>query len=198
MEAIVERCCGLDVHQATVVACVPCGDVKGKPRKEIRTFGTSTPELLTLREWLTAAGVTHVGMESTGVYWKPVHAVLENSFELIVGNARHIKAVPGRKTDVKDSEWLAELVRHGLIRRSFVPPRPIRVLRDLVRFRRKLVESRTTERNRVLKLLETANLKASRGPAPRRAACTTRGSSWRRHPARGSSWRWHAWPDALS
>jgi transposase len=159
MEAIVERCCGLDVHQATVVACVLCGDAKGKPRKEIRTFGTSTPELLTLRDWLAAAGVTHVGMESTGVYWKPVHAVLEDGFELIVGNARHIKAVPGRKTDVKDSEWLAELVRHGLIRRSFVPPRPIRVLRDLVRFRRKLVESRTTERNRVLKLLETANLK---------------------------------------
>lgn len=159
MEAIVERCCGLDVHQATVVACVLCGGAKRPPHKEIRTFGTSTPELLALRDWLTAGGVTHVGMESTGVYWKPVHAVLEDGFTLILGNARHIKAVPGRKTDVKDSEWLAQLVRHGLIRPSFVPPPPIRVLRDLVRFRRKLVESRTTERNRVLKLLETAGLK---------------------------------------
>jgi transposase len=159
MEAIVERCAGLDVHQATVVACVLCGSATARPRQELRTFGTTTPQLLALREWLQACGVTHVGMESTGVYWKPVYAVLEEAFELIVGNARHIKAVPGRKTDVKDSEWLAQLVRHGLIRRSVVPPRPIRALRDLVRFRRKLVESRTTERNRVLKLLETANLK---------------------------------------
>ena len=159
MEAIVERCCGLDVHQATIVACMLCGTGKAKPRKEVRTFGTSTPALLLLRDWLTAGGVTHVGMESTGVYWQPVHTVLEDHFELIVGNARHIKAVPGRKTDVKDSEWLAQLVRHGLIRKSVIPPRPIRALRDLVRFRRKLVESRTTERNRVLRLLETANVK---------------------------------------
>ncbi len=159
MEAIVERCAGLDVHQATVVACVLRGSAKARPHKELRTFGTTTPELLALRDWLQACGVTQVGMESTGVYWKPVYAVLEEACELIVGNARHIKAVPGRKTDVKDSEWLAQLVRHGLIRRSVVPPGPIRALRDLVRFRRKLVESRTTERNRVLKLLETANLK---------------------------------------
>ena len=106
-----------------------------------------------------ALGVTHVGMESTGIYWSPVYAVLEGSFELIVGNARHIRNVPGRKTDVKDAEWIADLVRHGLIAKSFVPPPPLRELRDLLRYRRKLVESQAAERNRLLKLLETANIK---------------------------------------
>jgi transposase len=159
MEAIVERACGLDVHQRTVVACVLRGTPTQRPQKEVRTFGTTTPELLALREWLEAGAITHVGMESTGVYWRPVYAVLEGGFQLLVGNAQHIKAVPGRKTDVKDSEWLAQLVRHGLIRPSVVLPRPLRALRDLVRARRKLIESRTTERNRLLKLLETANLK---------------------------------------
>jgi transposase len=159
MDAIVERCCGLDVHQAKVVACLLVGLAHQKPRKEVRTFGTTTKELLTLRQWLLDEGCTHVGMESTGVYWKPVYAVLEDAFDLIVGNAQHIKNVPGRKTDVKDSEWIANLVRHGLIRKSFVPPPPLRVLRDLLRTRRKLVESRSTERNRLLKLLELANIK---------------------------------------
>jgi transposase len=159
MEATVERCAGLDIHQASVVACVLVGPPGCKPRKEVRTFGTSTRELEALRAWLEGLGVTHVGMESTGVYWKPVHAVLEGRFELIVGNAHHIKAVPGRKTDVKDAEWLADLVRHGLIRPSFVPPPPIRELRDLVRLRRSLAEARSTERNRTLKLLETASIK---------------------------------------
>src|SRR3954452_476191 len=159
METTVERCAGLDIHQASVVACVLVGPPGCKPRKEVRSFGTSTRELEALRAWLEELGVTHVGMESTGVYWKPVHAVLEGRFELIVGNAHHIKAVPGRKTDVKDAEWLADLVRHGLIRPSFVPPPPIRELRDLVRLRRSLTEARSTERNRTLKLLETANIK---------------------------------------
>ncbi len=159
MEAIVERCCGLDVHQATVVACLLVGRPDEKPRQEVRTFRTVTRELVRLREWLEAAGCTHVAMESTGVYWKPVYALLEGAFTLIVGNARHIKAVPGRKTDVKDSEWLADLCRHGLIAPSFVPPPPIRELRDLVRYRRKLVDARSAERNRLLKLLETANIK---------------------------------------
>jgi transposase len=161
MEPIVERCCGLDVHQATVVACLLVGRPDQKPRKEIRTFPTVTRSLLELRDWLATQGCTHVGMESTGVYWKPVYALLEGEFELIVGNAHHIKNVPGRKTDVKDAEWIADLVRHGLIRKSFVPPKPIRELRDLVRYRRKLVESRTAERNRLSKLLETANIKLS-------------------------------------
>ena len=159
MEATVERCAGLDIHQASVVACVLVGPPGCKPRKEVRSFGTSTRELEALRAWLEELGVTHVGMESTGVYWKPVHAVLEGGFGLIVGNAHHIKAVPGRKTDVKDAEWLADLVRHGLIKPSFVPPPPIRELRDLVRLRRSLTEARSTERDRTLELLETANIK---------------------------------------
>jgi transposase len=159
MEAIVERCCGLDVHQAVVVACVLTGAANERPRREIRTFSAMTQDLKALREWLEATGVTHVGMESTGVYWKPVYALLEGGFELIVGNAQHIKNVPGRKTDVKDAQWIADLVRHGLIRKSFVPPKELREARDLLRYRRSLVEARTNERNRVLKLLETANIK---------------------------------------
>jgi transposase len=159
MEAIVERCAGLDVHQASVVACVLLGEPGRKPRKEVRSFGTMTRDLEALRGWLEELGVSHVGMESTGVYWKPVHTILEGHFTLIVGNAHHIKAVPGRKTDVKDAEWLADLVRHGLIQPSFVPPPAIRELRDLVRLRRSLAEARTTERNRTLKLLEAANIK---------------------------------------
>ena len=158
MEAIVERCAGLDVHQASVVACVLLGEPGRKPRKEVRTFATATADLVALRDWLKDLGVTHVGMESTGIYWKPVYAVLEGHFELIVGNAHHIKAVPGRKTDVKDAEWIADLIRHGLVKPSFVPP-PIRELRDLVRHRRVLAETLAKERNRTLKLLETANIK---------------------------------------
>ena len=159
MDAIIERCAGLDVHQVTVVACVLIGEAGRKPRKEIRTFSTLTRDLKGLRDWLKELGVTHIGMESTGVYWKPVHAILEGHFELIVANAHHIRNVPGRKTDVKDAEWLADLVRHGLIKPSFVPPPPIRQLRDLVRLRRSVSEALTTEQNRTLKLLETANIK---------------------------------------
>jgi transposase len=161
MEAIVERCCGLDVHQATVVACVLQGPPDSRAKKTTRTFGTTTAELEGLRTWLLAAGCTHVGMESSGVYWMPVFAVLEGHCELVVGNATHIRNVPGRKTDVKDAEWIADLVRHGLIRKSFVPPKWQRALRDLMRYRRKLVESETAERNRLMKLLETCNIKLS-------------------------------------
>lgn len=161
MEPIVERCCGLDVHQGTVVACLLIGKADKRPNKEIKTFRTVTAELLELREWLRQAGCTHVAMESTGVYWKPIYALLEDFFDLTVGNAQHIKNVPGRKTDVKDAEWIADLLRHGLIRKSFVPPKPIRDLRDVVRYRDKVVQSRATERNRLLKLLETANIKLS-------------------------------------
>src|SRR5918997_5061805 len=161
MDTIIERCCGLDVHQSTVVATVLLGGAQEKLTKQTRTFSTFTSELMALGDWLRELGVTHVGMESTGVYWKPVYAVLEGSFELIVGNARHMKNVPGRKTDVKDSEWIARLVRNGLIRPSFVPPKPLGELRELLRYRRKLVESRSAERNRLLKLLETVNIKLS-------------------------------------
>ena len=154
MEVIIERCAGLDVHQATVVACVLIGQAGRKPHKEIRTFSTMTRDLEAMRDWLKGHGVTHVGMESTGIYWKPVHTILEGHFELIVANAHHIKTVPGRKTDVKDAEWTADLVRHGLVKPSFVPPPPIRDLRDLVRLRRSLSEALATEQNRTLKLLE--------------------------------------------
>jgi len=161
MEALLERCAGLDVHQASVVCCVLIGAPGRRPQKLLRSFGTTTRELQALRAWLAEHDVTHVGMESTGVYWKPVYAVLEGHFDLIVGNAHHIKNVPGRKTDVKDAEWIAQLVRHGLITKSFVPPPAIRDLRELVRCRRTLIETRTAMRNRVLKLLEGANIKLS-------------------------------------
>src|SRR6266478_4607708 len=131
----------------------------GKVQKQIRTFGTTTRELLNLREWLLSQGCTHAAMESTGVYWKPVYAILEAGLEIVVANAQHVKKVPGRKTDVKDAEWIADLLCHGLLRSSFVPPKAIRELRDLTRYRRKLVESRSAERNRLLKLLESANIK---------------------------------------
>src|SRR5918997_1834615 len=161
MEALIECCAGLDVHQASVVCCVLIGAPGRRPQKLLRSFGTTTRELEALRAWLVEHGVTHVGMESTGVYWKPVYAVLEGPFELIVGNAHHIKNVPGRKTDVKGAEGIAQLVRHGLFARSFVPPPAIRDLRELVRCRRTLIETRTAVRNRVLKLLEGANIKLS-------------------------------------
>jgi transposase len=146
MERIIKRCAGLDVHQATVVACVLIHEGRKRARSEVRSFGTMTHDLEALRDWLAAERVTHVGMESTGVYWRPVYAVLEGHFELIVGNARHIRNVPGRKTDVKDAEWIAELVCCGLIRPSFVPPKPLRELRELLRYRRKLVEAQAAER----------------------------------------------------
>jgi len=161
MEAIVECCAGLDVHQATVVACLNRGPAGKRSSKEIRTYGTTCQELRELRDWLKGSGCSLVAMESTGVYWKPVHAELEGHFELIVGNAHHIKNVPGRKTDVKDCDWISDLARHGLIANSFVPPRPIRDLRDLTRYRRKLVEAQAAERNRLIKLLESASIKLS-------------------------------------
>jgi transposase len=157
MDAIIERCAGLDVHQATVVACVLIGEADCKPHKEIRTFSTMTQDLEAMRDWLK--GVTHVGMESTGIYGKPVHTILEGHFELIVANAHHIKNVPRRRTDVKDAEWIAELVRHGLVKPSFVPPPPIRELRDFVRLRRSLSEALAIEQNRTPKLMESANIK---------------------------------------
>src|SRR5258707_2203987 len=159
MQTLVERGCGLDVHQATVVACLLIVLKNGQVQKQVRTFGTTTRELMGLRKWLLSESCTHVAMESTGLYWKPVYTILEGALEIVVANAQHVKKVPGRKTDVKDAEWLADLLCHGLLRPSFVPPPPIRELRDLTRYRRKLVESQAAERNRLLKLLETANIK---------------------------------------
>jgi transposase len=159
MDAIYERCCGLDIHKKTVVACLIAPGPDGTPVKEIRTFGTMTDELLALADWLAAAGCTHVAMESTGVYWKPVWNLLEGGFELVLANARHIKAVPGRKTDVRDCEWIADLLRHGLLPASFVPDREQRELRELTRYRTALIRERAAEVNRLQKTLEGANIK---------------------------------------
>ena len=161
MRTIVERGCGLDVHQKVIVACLMTGEAGRRISREIRRFATATAGLLELRDWLVKAGCTHVAMESTGVYWRPIYALLEDGFTVVVGNAQRIKNVPGRKTDVKDCEWIAELLRYGLIPPSFVPPRPIRGLRDLTRYRKSLVDARTNCRNRVIRLLESANIKLS-------------------------------------
>jgi transposase len=158
MEVIHERCCGLDIHKKTVVACLIVPG-PGGPVKEIRTFGTMTEDLLALADWLGAAGCTIVGMESTGVYWRPIWNLLEGAFELHLANARHVKAVPGRKTDVKDCEWIADLLRHGLLPTSFVPDRPQRELRELTRYRTSLVQGRAAEANRLQQTLEGANVK---------------------------------------
>lgn len=154
-----ERCCGLDVHKETVVACVIVPDAAGRPVKETRTFRSVTEGLRALAAWLHAQGVTQVAMESTGVYWKPVFNVLEGEFDLLVVNAQQIKQVPGRKTDVSDAEWIAELLRHGLLRGSFIPSAQQRAWRDLTRYRTRLVDERTSEVNRRQKVLEDANLK---------------------------------------
>jgi transposase len=132
MQVVHKVCCGLDVHEKSVTACVLWAEGR---RKQTRVFGTFTRELLQMSDWLRACGVTHVAMESTGVYWKPVWNLLEGQFEVLLVNAQHIKAVPGRKTDQKDSEWIADLLQHGLVHGSFVPPTPIRELRDLTRYR---------------------------------------------------------------
>src|SRR5437588_9265226 len=142
MEVRYERCCGIDVHKKTVVACLIVPGDDGKPQKETRTFETMTGDLHALAQWLKGAGCTHVAMESTGVYWKPVFNLLEGQFEILVVNAAHIKAVPGRKTDVRDCEWIADLLRHGLLTNSFVPDRPQRELRELTRYRTQLIRER--------------------------------------------------------
>jgi len=155
MQIVYERCAGLDVHKKTVVGCVR---VLGGGR-ETRTFGTMTTDLLALSDWLLAHGCTHVAMESSGDYWKPVFNLLEGAFEVLLVNPQHVKAVPGRKTDVKDAEWLAELLQHGLLRASFIPPVAQRELRDLTRYRNTFVRERATLVNRVQKVLEDANIK---------------------------------------
>jgi transposase len=159
MQVVYERCCGLDVHKATVVACRITPGADGQPTKAIRTFGTMTADLLALGDWLAEAGCTHVALESSGVYWKPLYNLLEDRFALRLVNAQHIKAVPGRKTDVKDCEWLADLLRHGLLRASFVPARPARERRELTRYRTSLIRERSAAVNRLHKTLEGGNLK---------------------------------------
>jgi transposase len=158
VELMYKRCAGLDVHQRTVVACARIAE-DGKLTEEVRTFETTTTGLLDLSAWLDAEGCTHVAMEATGVYWKPVWHILEAKFELILANAAHIKNVPGRKTDVKDATWIADLLAHGLIRGSFVPPTPIQDLRALMRTRKQLVREVARNTQRVQKALEDANIK---------------------------------------
>ena len=161
MDVLIARCCGLDVHKDTVVACVRTPGKGGRRDQETRTFGTMTVDLLALRDWLTAMGVTLVGMESTGVYWRPVFYVLEDDIECWLLNARHLRNVPGRKTDVKDAEWICQLVEHGLVRPSFVPPKVIRELRDLTRYRKAQIEERSREAQRLDKVLQDAGVKLS-------------------------------------
>jgi transposase len=161
MERLWDRCETLDVHQASVSVCVRVPDDEGGRRELDVRFGTTTPDLLALCDWLRTHGVTHVAMEGTGVYWKPVYYALEGEFELLLVNAAHVKQVPGRKTDTKDAAWLCQLLECGLLRASFVPPRPIRELRDLTRYRKALIADRASEANRLHKVLEDAGVKLS-------------------------------------
>jgi len=159
MRIVYARCCGLDVHKRTITACVLLQAASGEEQQEIRRFGTMTRDLLELADWLQDRQVTHVAMESTGVYWKPVWNILEGQFAVVLVNAQHIKAVPGRKTDTRDCQWIAELLQHGLLRGSFVPPTPTRQLRDLTRLRTSLRQDHTTVANRMQKILADANIK---------------------------------------
>jgi len=159
MDILYACCAGLDVHKRTVVACVRRLGADGKVAREVRTFGTMTADLLALSDWLAEAGVTQVAMESTGVYWKPIFNILEGRFPVLLANPQHLRRVPGRKTDVKDCEWIAQLLQCGLVQASFIPPRPQRELRELTRQRTQLVAQRASVANRIQKVLEDANIK---------------------------------------
>jgi transposase len=159
MQVVHARCAGLDVHKRTVVACVLLTQPEGTVERDVRTVGTMTADLLALADWLAAQEITQVAMESTGVYWRPVFNLLEEGRTVVLVNPQHMQAVPGRKTDSKDAEWLADLLRHGLLAASFIPPQPIRDLRELTRYRTTLVRERAQDVLRVQKLLEGATLK---------------------------------------
>jgi transposase len=158
MEVLYDHCCGLDVHKETVAACIAITE-RGHVGREKRVFGTTTKELLELSDWLNEREITHVGMESTGVYWKPIWNILGSQFDVTLANTQHFKSVPGRKTDLKDGEWISDLLRHGLLRQSFVPDKPIRELRDLTRCRAMLARERARLSCRIQKVLEDANIK---------------------------------------
>lgn len=159
MDVLYPQCCGLDVHKKTVTACLITRTEGSEPVKVMRTFRTMTADLLALADWLQQVGCMHVAMESTGVYWRPVYNILEGQCELLVVNAQHMKAVPGRKTDIKDAAWIAELLRHGLLRGSCIPSKPQRQLRALTRYRSTLIQDRARALNRLQAVLEDANLK---------------------------------------
>jgi transposase len=174
MDLVYARCAAIDVHKRTAVVSVGWLDDQAQRHKLTRTFTTMTPDLVHLAQWLADHGVTHVAMESTGVFWRPIFNLLEGQCVVVLANAAHVKAVPGRKTDVRDSEWLLELLQHGLMRGSFIPSAPIRELRELTRYRTSLVQERTREVNRIQKVLEDANIKLASvasdplGPSGRR------------------------------
>jgi transposase len=159
MEIVVERVAGLDVHKASVTACLRAPGGSGQREEHVHTFATTVPGLLVMADWLAAHGVGQVAMEATGVYWKPVWAILEDRFECLLVNARHVKQVPGRKTDVSDAQWLCRLAEAGLLRASLVPPKPIRELRDLTRYRKAQIRDRQREAGRLHKLMEDTGIK---------------------------------------
>jgi transposase len=159
MQVIYQRCAGIDVHKKTVVVCVLLTQADGTVQKQTRTFATMTADLLALDEWLRSLHIEHLALESTGVYWHPIWNILEEGRHILLANPQHLKAVPGRKTDIKDAEWLADLHRHGLLKASFIPPKPVRVIRELTRYRKTLVQERAREVNRLQKVLEGANIK---------------------------------------
>lgn len=161
MDILYEACAGLDVHKQSVSVCVLRIDGQGKVASGVREFGTMTEELLSMGDWMASQGVKKVAMESTGVYWKPIWNLLEDRFDLMLCNARDVKNVPGRKTDTRDCQWLAQLLQHGLLRSSFIPPKPHRDLRDLTRHRAQLTGEHTRATNRIAKVLEDANVKLS-------------------------------------
>ena len=159
MEVLHERCAGVDVHKKEVVVCSKVRNAAGQVEMQKRRFATMTADVLGMLDWLKGLGVTHVVMESTGVYWKPIYNILESEFEVLVVNAQHIKYVPGRKSDMNDAQWLAELLQHGLLKASYIPEAPQRALRELIRYRTHLIQERSREANRIHKVLEDANLK---------------------------------------
>jgi len=159
MDVLYPRCSGIDVHKRFVVVCLSCLQANGKRSKEVRQFSTMTNEIIAMKEWLKASGCSHIAMESTGVYWKPIFHVLEGDFDIVLVNAQHMKAVPGRKTDVKDAEWIADLLQHGLLKASFIPSSEQQAVRDLTRSRMTLLQERSRLVNRIHKVLEDANLK---------------------------------------
>jgi transposase len=161
MRRVLERCAALDVHKKQLTACARILGQGGEPEELTAEFSTMAADLLALRDWLGELAVTHVAMEATGVYWKPVYYALEDDFELLLVNAQHVKNVPGRKTDTGDAQWLCQLLECGLLRPSFVPPKPIRELRDLTRYRKALIRERASEANRLQKTLEDAGIKLS-------------------------------------
>jgi len=165
MQDILEICCGLDVHKETVVACLLKGSIDNKPKANSRVFSTLLSDLEKLKSWLEEENCRHVAMESTGVYWQPVYNVIESAFDgtivLIVANARHMRNVPGKKTDMKDAEWIATLLRAGLLNGSFIPSQPVRRLRDLTRYRKNIVEELSAQKNRIEKHLQSCGFKLS-------------------------------------